>query len=60
MTSGRKTRGRPIIIELAVTDDDYYAEIRKGLHGEARQASERAVDEAWRKREAQSPPRALP
>jgi len=54
VTSGRKTTGRPIFIELAVTDDDYYAEIRARLHGEEREAFGRAVDTAWRERQARN------
>lgn len=44
----------PISIELAVEDDDYYAEIHRLLAGEERVRFEAAVDEAWRKSHART------
>lgn len=54
MASGRHTRGRAINIALALVDDDYYAEVRARLKGDARRAFEAAVDKAWREKHAQS------
>lgn len=52
MTSGHARRG-PIDIWRAVMDDDYYAEIHRSLRGSARERFERAVDAAWRAKQAQ-------
>jgi len=62
VTSRHKIRGRPILIELAVTDDDYYAQIHYQLRyqPEAQRAFERAVDDAWDARQAQQHPAVLP
>lgn len=46
---GQKWR---IDVELAVTDDDYYAVVHARLKGAARLAFERAVDAAWREKQA--------
>lgn len=54
MTAGRRTPRGLIDLERAVEDDDYYADVRKLLHGEARRAFERAVDAAWNTRQAQT------
>jgi hypothetical protein len=54
VASGRHTRGRAINIALALVDDDYYAEVRARLKGDARRAFEAAVDKAWREKHAQS------
>jgi hypothetical protein len=56
----RASRRLEVVIELAVTDDDYYAQVRARLRGEARRTFERAVDDAWRARQAQSRRPALP
>jgi len=62
VTIRRKTRGRPILIELAVTDEDYYADIHYKLRRfpEMQRAFERAVDDAWDARQAQRHPDVLP
>lgn len=47
---GQKWR---IDVELAVADDDYYAVVHARLKGAVREAFERAVDAAWREKQAQ-------
>jgi hypothetical protein len=53
MTAQRTPRAL-VSIERATLDDDYYAEIHRKLRGQARIAFERAVDDAWRARNAPS------
>ena len=47
-----RTRGRHVDIQLALIDDEYYAAVHRKLKGDARKRFERAVDDAWREREA--------
>lgn len=54
MTRRRRGPATVVDIEIAVVDDDYYAEIHKLLAGDERARFEAAVDEAWRKRHART------
>jgi hypothetical protein len=54
VTSQRTPRALVSIERATLDDDDYYAEIHRKLRGQARRAFERAVDDAWRARQAQS------
>jgi hypothetical protein len=52
--TAQRTPRALVSIERATLDDDYYAEIHRKLRGQARRAFERAVDDAWRARQARS------
>lgn len=41
-------------VARAVWDDEYYAAVHRALRGVAREAFERAVDEAWHAKHAPS------
>lgn len=53
MTASRRTPRNLIDLERAVTDDDYYADVRKRLRGPEREWFEAAVDATWREKQAQ-------